>query len=264
MKNKVLIIVILFATISLLSGCTEINEPITKDSTGIWNELIVYPLSWAMTQIAIMFGGSQGYGISIILLTIFIRLAILPLVYKQKKSLTALQFIQPELEKLREKYDSSDAFSQQKLRQEQILLMQKYGINPMIGILLVLIQMPILLGFYHAIMRMEELKGNSFLWFDLTAPDPYFAMPIVTGVLTFVQQKAMTNTQMFQPQMVMMLWLMPLMVMIFSLYLPAALSLYWIAGNIFSIIQSYFIQPPEIVHMTTEPAVAGHTGGKKK
>jgi YidC/Oxa1 family membrane protein insertase len=175
-----------------------------------------------------------------------------------------MQVIQPELAKLQEKYKSKDAITRQRLQQERLLLMEKYNINPMAGCLPLFIQMPILLGFYQAIMRTEELKGNSFLWFELASPDPYFLLPILAGVSTFIQQKVMTKGQEGNPQIVMMLWLMPVMIIIFSLYLPSALPLYWIVGNIFSIIQSYFIQTPEITNITTQPAVAGRTGGRKK
>lgn len=264
MNDKFRSMIILLLTTVLLSGCTEINEPITKDSTGVWNELIVYPLSWLMVETAQFFGEPLGYGLSIILITVLIRLAILPLMIKQIKSTKAMQVIQPELAKLQEKYKSKDAITRQKLQQERLLLMEKYNINPMAGCLPLFIQMPILLGFYQAIMRTEELKGNSFIWFELASPDPYFLLPILAGVSTFIQQKVMTKGQEGNPQIVMMLWLMPVMIIIFSLYLPSALPLYWIVGNIFSIIQSYFIQTPEITNITTQPAVAGRTGGRKK
>lgn len=263
MKNKAWILLTVVLVSILLSGCAEINEPVTKDSTGIWNEFIVYPLSWSMIKVAHLIGGPWGFGLSIIVITILIRMAILPLMIKQMKSLKATQAIQSELAKLREKYKSNDALTQQKLQQEQILLMQKYDINPMAGCLPILIQMPILLGFYHAIMRTEEIKGNSFLWFDLASPDPFFMLPILAGIFTFVQQKVMTKGQEANPQMAMMLWVMPIMIIIFSIYLPAALPLYWIIGNIFSIVQSYFINTPEVISGKTETA-AGHMGGKKK
>jgi len=263
-KDKFRSMIILFLTAVLLNGCTEINEPITKDSTGVWNKLIVYPLSWLMVETAKFFGERFGYGLSLILITILIRLAILPLMIKQIKSAKAMQVIQPELAKLQEKYKSKDAVTQQKLQQERVLLMQKYDINPMAGCLPFFIQMPILLGFYQAIIRTEELKGNSFLWFELAAPDSYFILPMIAGVSTFVQQKVLTQGQGGNPQIAMLPWLMPLLIIIFSLYLPSALPLYWIVGNIFSIIESYFIQTPEISNITTQPAVAGRTGGRKK
>ena len=233
-KNKVFILVSLLFAIIFLSGCTEVNEPITSESPGIWNEIIVFPLSWLIIKIAQFFGGTWGYGLSIIVITILIRLVLLPLMIKQMKSSKAMQAIQPELLKLKEKYSSKDAVTQQKFQEEQLKLMQKYDVNPMAGCLPILVQMPILLGFYHAIMRTEEINGNSFLWFELAEPDPYFILPIVAGVLTFVQQKVLMKGQQQNPQLAMMLWMMPIMIAVFGLFLPSALPLYWIVGNIFS------------------------------
>ena len=145
-----------------------------------------------------------------------------------------------------------------------MLLLQKYNINPAAGCLPILIQMPILIGFYHAIMRTEELKGNHFLWFELAAPDPYYVLPFLAGAMTFIQQKVLMKDQPANPQTSMLLWTMPIMIIIFSLYLPAALPLYWIVGNIFSIVQAQFIKVPELANVTTAAAKAGRSGGKKK
>lgn len=264
MKKKLFLIFGLIFLVALLSGCTEINEPITKDSEGIWNEFFVYPLSWLIIKIAQLFGNGWGYGLSIIVITIMIRFAILPLMLNQMRSMKAMQLIQPELEKLKKKYSSKDAVTQQKLQQEQLALMQKYNINPLSGCLPIIIQMPILIGFYHAIMRTEEIKGHEFLWFELAAPDPFFILPIIAGLTTFLQQKITMKGQNSNPQMQMMLWLMPAMIIIFAWYLPAALPLYWIVGNIFSIVQSQFIKTPELADLQKGSATSARSGGRKK
>lgn len=247
-----------------LSGCSEINQPITSESEGIWNKFIVYPLSWLIVKIASWFGGGWGYGLSIIIITVLIRLLIMPLMVKQMQSSKKMQLIQPELEKLKKKYSSKDAVTQQKFQQEQMLMMQKYDINPLSGCLPILIQMPILIGFYHAIMRTFELKGNSFLWFELAESDPLYILPILAGVLTFVQQKVMTKGQPQNPQLAIMLWTMPIMIIVFSLVVPAALPLYWIVGNIFSIVQANFIKTPELADLEGVSARSGKAGGKNK
>ncbi|TNM50833.1 membrane protein insertase YidC, partial [Streptomyces sp. NP160] len=72
-----------------------------------------------------------------------------------------------------------------------MLLFQKHGVNPLAGCLPLFIQMPILIGFYHAIMRTEEIARHNFLWFDLGEKDPFFILPLVAGVTTFIQQKMM-------------------------------------------------------------------------
>lgn len=254
MKRRILFIALIGALATMLAGCTEINQPITPESKGFWNEYIVYPLSWLIKYVAGLLGGS--FGLSIIVVTILIRLLILPLMIQQTRNAKAMQALQPEIEALRKKYSSKDAQTQQKLQQEMMLLFQKHGVNPMAGCLPILIQMPILIGFYHAIMRTREIAQHNFLWFDLGEKDPYFILPVIAGVTTFIQQKIMmAGSAQQNPQMAMLLWMMPIMIVIFAINFPAALSLYWVVGNIFSIVQTYLIKGPEI---------AAHSGGAKK
>ncbi|MGG3891131.1 YidC family membrane integrase SpoIIIJ [Metabacillus fastidiosus] len=249
MKRRILLLIGLALLLSLLAGCMEVNEPITKESEGFWNTYIVYPLSWLITYFATLFG--NNYGLSIIVVTLIIRLAILPLMIKQMKSSKAMQALQPEMQKLKEKYSSKDQQTQQKLQQETMALFQKHGVNPIAGCFPLLIQMPILIGFYHAIMRTQEIAQHNFLWFDLGERDPFFILPIVAGITTFIQQKLMmagTSAQnpAMMPQMKMMLWLMPIMIVIFAVNFPAALSLYWVVGNLFMIGQTFLIKGPDL------------------
>lgn len=259
MKKRIFLIIGLVFIMALLSGCTEYKQPITAESAGFWNEYIVYPLSLLITKTADFLGGS--YGLSIIIVTLIIRLAILPLMIKQTRSSKAMQVLQPEMAALKEKYSSKDQQTQQKLQQETMALFQKHGVNPLSGCFPLLIQMPILMGFYHAISRTREIAEHSFLWFDLGAPDPIYALPIIAGITTFIQQKMMmAGTANQNPQMAMMLWMMPIMIVVFALKFPAALSLYWVVGNIFMIAQTYFIKGPEL-KKTPE---TGKSGGAKK
>ncbi|WP_438824868.1 YidC family membrane integrase SpoIIIJ [Bacillus sp. JJ722] len=241
----------------LLAGCTEVNVPITDKSEGFWNEFIVYPLSVLITTVSHALW--NNFGLGIIAVTILVRLLILPLMIKQTRSTKAMQAIQPEMQKLKEKHASKDAATQQKLQQETMALFQKHGVNPLAGCFPLIIQMPILIGFYHAIMRTEEIANHSFLWFDLGEKDPFFILPIIAGITTFIQQKMMMAGQDGNPQMAMMLWLMPIMIVVFAINFPAALSLYWVVGNIFMIVQTYFIKGPDLKNTATSKA-----GGAKK
>ncbi|CAH0344889.1 YidC family membrane integrase SpoIIIJ [Bacillus sp. CECT 9360] len=260
MKRRILLIIGLVSMMLLLAGCTEVNKPITSESTGIWNEYIVYPLSVLIIEVSNFLG---DYGFGIIVVTILIRLAILPLMIKQTKSSKAMQAIQPEMKELRDKYSSKDAATQQKLQQETMALFQKYGVNPLAGCFPLIVQMPILIGFYHAITRTREIANHSFLWFDLGDKDPYYILPIVAGITTFIQQKitmvGMDSNPQMAAQMTMMLYIMPVMIVVFAINFPAALSLYWVVGNIFMIIQTYFIKGPDL-----RKAAAGNAGGAKK
>ncbi|WP_147535990.1 YidC family membrane integrase SpoIIIJ [Bacillus marasmi] len=258
MKKRIFLVIGLILLMALLSGCTEYNQPITSESKGFWNEYIVWPLSQLIIWVAEFAG---GYGISIIIVTLIIRLAILPLMIKQTKSSKAMQAIQPEMEALKQKYSSKDQATQQKLQQETMALFQKHGVNPLAGCFPLLIQMPILIGFYHAISRTREIAEHNFLWFDLGSPDPYYILPLVAGATTFIQQKMMmAGTANQNPQMAMMLWMMPIMIIVFAISFPAALSLYWVVGNIFMIVQTYFIKGPEL----KKTPDTGKAGGAKK
>ncbi|VEF46045.1 OxaA-like protein precursor [Bacillus freudenreichii] len=262
MKKRILLVAALLALVVITAGCSSITDPvpITAESTGFWSQYIVYPLSWLITTTAELFGNS--YGLGIVIVTILIRLAILPLMIKQTKSSKAMQLLQPEMQKLREKYSSKDAQTQQKLQQEMMQLFQKHGVNPLAGCFPLLIQMPILIGFYQAIIRTEEIATHTFLWFDLGAPDPFYILPIIAGITTFLQQKLMmAGTEGVNPQMQMMLYIMPVMILVFAINFPAALSLYWVVGNIFMIVQTYFIKPPAV---GTATANDGKVRGAKK
>jgi len=247
--------IVLFALLALvvLTGCTDMSD-ITKDSPGIWNQWFVYPLSELLIWVAKFFNDS--YGLSIIIVTIIIRLVLLPLMIQQTKSSKALQALQPELEKLREKYSSKDQRTQQKLQQETMELFQKHGVNPLAGCLPILIQMPILVAFYHAIMRTADIRTHTFLWFSLGSPD--YILAFVAGLTTFLQQKLIMRQAPPNPQMTMMLYVMPILIIIFAINFPSALSLYWVIGNIFMIVQTLVISGPKV------QADSNTTGGAKK
>ncbi|AGX07028.1 MULTISPECIES: YidC family membrane integrase SpoIIIJ [Bacillaceae] len=258
MKKRIFLVFGLIFLMALLTGCTEVNKPITSESEGFWNEYIVYPLSMFIVKVAETLGGS--YGLAIIVVTLIIRLLILPLMIKQTKSSKAMQALQPEMQKLREKYSSKDQKTQQKLQQETMALFQQHGVNPLAGCFPLIVQMPILIGFYHAISRTREIANHDFLWFDLGSPDPIYLLPLIAGATTFIQQKIMmAGTANQNPQMAMMLWIMPVMIIVFAINFPAALSLYWVVGNIFMIVQTYFIKGPDL-----KKAAAGNAGGAKK
>lgn len=241
----------------LLSACgmdpNNPGEEITAESTGFWNQYLVYPISWLIKEIA---GYNLGYGVSIVIVTILIRTLILPLMIKQTKSSKAMQALQPQLKELKEKHSSKDAVTQQQLQKEMMELYRKNGVNPLSGCLPLLVQMPILIAFYQAIIKTPAIREESFLWFDLGAADPYFILPVVAALTTFLQQKIMMvgqdQSNPMAQQMKIMLYVMPVMILVISLKLPTALSLYWVVGNIYSIIQTYFIKAPDIKALKSE------------
>lgn len=259
MRKKVLFIAALIGLVVLLSGCGDVNADITAESEGFWDSYFVYPLSWIITSTANFFSGS--FGLAIVVVTIVIRLILLPLNVKQLKSSKAMQEIQPELNALKEKYSSKDQATQQKLQQETMQLFQKHNVNPMAGCLPMFVQMPILIGLYQAIMRTPDLQNGSFLWFELSEPDPFYILPLVAAAATFYQQKltmgGANGPQNANPQMSMMLYMMPIMIGLMSMFFPAALSLYWVVGNVFMVLQTIFIRKPFAFQQKSEQKSGG-------
>ncbi|WP_085522433.1 YidC family membrane integrase SpoIIIJ [Tuberibacillus sp. Marseille-P3662] len=256
MRRKIVLITTLLLLVTVLAGCGNLQTPITSESEGFWNEWFIYPLSAFITYIAGIFNNS--YGLAIIICTILVRLLILPLMIKQTKSSKAMQEVQPEIKKLREKYSSKDAETQKKLQEETMKLFQQHKVNPLAGCFPIIIQMPILIAFYQAVYRTEAIKQHEFLWFSLGQPD--YILPIIAALFTFAQQKLMMGrTGNANPQMAMMMYIFPVMIAIFGFYFPSALALYWVVGNLFMIIQTYFITAPK-----PKEANSNNTGGNKK
>lgn len=252
-RKKVFLTLGLIALIALLSGCTEIKEDISGESTGIWNTYFVWPMSQFITYFANLYNASYSYGLAIVTVTIIARLVLLPLNIKQLKSSKAMQDIQPKMKEIQSKYSSKDAKTQQKLQEETMKLFKENGVNPLAGCLPIFVQMPILIAMYHAIMRTPEIEDGSFLWFQLGSPDPYYILPLIAGSATFLQQKLMMsgNAASQNPQMKAMLYAMPIMITVFAIFFPSALALYWVVGNVFMVAQTLFIRKPMMKDAST-------------
>ena len=187
---------------------------------------------------------NSNYGLAIVVVTVIIRLILIPLNVKQLKSSRAMQEVQPKLKEIQSKYSSKDANTQQKLQQETMKLFKENGVNPLAGCLPIVVQMPILFAIYQAIMRTAEIKQHSFLWFQLGTPD--YILPLIAGAATFFQQKLMMagSAAGDNPQMKIMLYVMPLMITVMAFFFPSALALYWVVGNVFMVAQTLLINKP--------------------
>ncbi|WP_339252654.1 membrane protein insertase YidC [Sporosarcina sp. FSL W8-0480] len=257
MKKRTALILMLMVLSVFLAGCSEFNQPIYDTSEGFWNKYIVWPIVSLIVTFKELLG---TYGLGIIAVTIIIRLILLPLMIKQAQSSKRMQEMQPILNGLKEKYKSKDAVTQQKYREEMQRVMTEQKINPAAGCLPVLIQMPIIIGLYHAISRMNatpEIEIGKILWFELGVPS--ITLAVIAGLMQFAVLR--TGPAMDNPQMKVMMYIMPFMIMIFGTFLPAALALYWVIGNIISIIQNIFIYKPFKKKVEVAPVKAG---GKKK
>ncbi|AZB44466.1 membrane protein insertase YidC [Bacillus sp. FJAT-42376] len=234
---------ILIFSVFLLSGCSADHTPINSETSGFFNHFVVFPFSALIKYTASLFGGS--YGVAIILVTFLVRLLLMPFMMKQYKNQQQMKkkmaIIQPEMKKIQAKYKDKkkDPESQRLMQQETLQLYQKHGYNPLaMGCLPILIQTPILFGFYFAIQRTPEIAAHSFLWFDLGHPDTI--MPLIAAAVYFFQakvsQSSMPPEQ--QKQMAMVSYIMPVMMGAASFGAAAFLPLYWTIGGVFVILQT--------------------------
>ncbi|MBG9981302.1 membrane protein insertase YidC [Facklamia sp. DSM 111018] len=249
MKKKIKLnrIVILAFLMVLLSACGNINEPITSDSTGIWDGIILYNLSQFIIWLSNLFGGNFALGI--ILFTIIIRLLLLPLNIMQMKSQRKMMEIQPEIEAIKKKYPNKDKDSLERMQVEQQALMEERGVNQFAGCIPLLLQFPILMALYQAISRNETIRQGHFLWMNLGEPDKFFVLPVLAALLTYwnsyLNMKANPQQNISTKSM---LYMMPIMIFFISLGLPSAVSLYWVISNLLSVLTTYaFNNPNKII-----------------
>lgn len=204
---------------------------------------------WILSVIYRVIG---NYGISIIIFTILAKLATLPLSFKQTKSMKEMQALQPELQKLQKKYKNNP----ERLNEETMKLYKLYNVSPMAGCLPLLIQFPIIMGLFGALRDPNqwffplvggaEAVNTSFLWLpNLLEKDPYYILPILCVVLTFLTQKFTMTAQKgtmdeaAAKSQKMMLYLMPLMIGYAAINFPSGVALYWVVQSIFSFVQQF-------------------------
>ncbi len=205
----------------------------------IFNQ-IVHGMTWLLNTLYnfTVMVKVPSYGIAIILLTVVIKIALHPLTNKQMKSMLAMQQIQPKVKEIQEKWKGKDP---KKMQEETMKLYKENNVNPAAGCLPLLIQMPILIALFRSLLNfpfINEAHAN-FIWVHLGTKDPYFILPVLAGVSTFMQSKMTTVAS--DPTQKMMLYTMPLFITWISSTLPSGLVLYWVVFNIVGIIQQYFI-----------------------
>lgn len=242
-----LALVTVFALV--LSGCatqtTQKPTPISHNSSNWWDAWVVYYLSQFVLWIAKVCGGSYGW--AIIIFTVIIRVILLPLNAVQINSTRKMQEIQPELKALQEKYSSKDLETRNKLNEETQKLYKEAGVNPYAGCLPMVIQLPVMWALYQAIWRTPEMQNGKFLWMDLGKPDPYYILPILATVFTFLSSYIATLSVPKSSQTTMtkmMSYVMAIMVGISAIVFQSAISLYWVISNLFQVGQTLVLQNP--------------------
>jgi YidC/Oxa1 family membrane protein insertase len=182
---------------------------------------------------------THNFGFAIVVLTILIKIALYPLQHKQNVSMKKMQRVQPKVELIKAKYKKSrtDAEQRTKMNTEMMQLYQKEGINPMAGCLPLILQLPILWGFYNLLSSAIELRGAPWiLWIrDLSEKDPTYILPILMTATMFLQTYLMPATG--DPAQRKMFLFMPLIFGFLFKDFPSGLVLYWLVQNILTIIQ---------------------------
>jgi len=178
-----------------------------------------------------------NWGVAIIILTILLKAATWFPTQKSMKSMKAMAKLKPEMDKLKARFgDDKNA-----LNLATMELYKKHGVNPLGGCLPILIQMPVYIALYSMLGNSVELYRSPFvLWIrDLTAADPYFVLPILTGVLMFVQQKTQPTPP--DSQQKMMMYMTPVMFTAFSIFLPAGLTIYILTNTVLTFLQQLLL-----------------------
>ncbi len=187
-----------------------------------------------------------NYGVSIIFLTILVRVFLFPLTYKGSKSMKRMQQLQPKMLKLRERHKDN----KEKLNAEMMELYRRNKVNPLGGCLPILLQLPIFFALYSALSTAVELRHEPFFgWIvDLSAPDGLGITPILMGISMYGIQK-MTPTGMMDPTQAKIMSFLPIIFTVFTFTFPTGLTIYWVTSNILSLGQQYFINRIKVPEM---------------
>jgi YidC/Oxa1 family membrane protein insertase len=206
------------------------------------------------TLLHVIYNLVNNYGIAIILFTVVVRLALLPLTFKQTKSMKEMQVIQPKIKEIQEKYKNNKEVLNQKVME----VYQKHNVNPMAGCLPLLVQFPILIGLFRALRDPAKYVfgspevyasiNSNFLWLENLSNPDLWILPILAAITTYLSSKMMQpklkkGQKQDQTQM-MMLYFFPLMMLVWGRSFPAGLTLYWVVGNLFQMTQQFFIGRP--------------------
>lgn len=179
----------------------------------------------------------HNYGVSIIILTVIIKLLFWPLTQKSYTSMKAMQTLQPEMKKLREKYRGD----KEGLNRSMMELYKDHRVNPLGGCLPMLVQIPVFIALYKVLLGTIELRHAPFAFWitDLSVKDPYYITPIIMGATMFIQQKMTPSTM--DPLQAKMMLAMPVVFTFIFLNFPSGLVLYWLVNNLLTIFQQYLI-----------------------
>lgn len=224
----------------LYSGPQE-TQALEKIAPGLdlvkdygWLTIIAKPIFWLMTQIHKVLG---NWGWTIIMLTVLIKLAFFPLSAASYRSMAKMKLVTPKMQSIRERFKSEP----QKMNQAMMELYKTEKINPLGGCLPIVVQIPVFISLYWVLLASVEMRNAPWLgWIhDLSAPDPFYILPVVMAVSMFIQTKL--NPKPPDPMQAKIMMFMPIAFSVMFFFFPAGLVLYWVVNNILSIAQQWTI-----------------------
>ena len=227
-------------TVPLYIGPQE-TDKLAKIAPGLelvvdygWLYILASPLFWVLKTIH---GFVGNWGWAIILLTILIKAVFYPLNHKAGRSMAQMKVLGPKMEKLKQLYGDD----RQKLNQAMMELYKTEKINPLGGCLPIVVQIPVFIALYWVLLASIELRHAPWLgWIqDLSAPDPFYILPVIYAISMFVQTKL--NPQPADPVQARVMLAMPIVFSVFFLFFPSGLVLYWVVQNLLSIAQQWHI-----------------------
>jgi len=199
-----------------------------------WLTVVAAPIFWVLEWLYNLVG---NWGWAIVLLTVIIKAIFFPLSAASYKSMARMKAVSPRLLQLKERY----ADDKQRLNQEMMKLYQSEKINPLGGCLPILVQIPVFIALYWALLGAVEMRGAPWMLHieDLSSPDPYYLLPVVMMLTMFLQTKL--NPTPPDPLQAKLMMMMPLIFGVMFFFFPAGLVLYWVVNNVLSIAQQWQI-----------------------
>jgi len=178
----------------------------------------------------------HDYGLALIIVTIFIRMLTMPLMLKSLRNTKKMQVLQPQLAELKKQYGSEP----RKYQEQMMALYKTEGVNPFAGCMPMVVQMVVLMILYRGIYTDQQMLHSTFLGLHLGVSDPTYILPVLAGITSFLQQKV--SMVQSDPSQRMLLYIFPVMIFFLATRYLAALALYWVFSNLFTIVQMYFIR----------------------
>lgn len=199
-----------------------------------WLTILAKPLYWLMDQIHSVVG---NWGWAIMGLVLLIKIAFYWLQAKGYESMAKMKAINPKVMAMRDRFKDNP----QQMQQEMMKIYREEKVNPMGGCLPIMVQIPVFIALYWVLLSSVEMRGAPWVgWIrDLSAPDPYFILPVVMTLTTMLQTAL--NPQPPDPMQAKMMWIMPLAFSVMFFFFPSGLVLYWITNNVLSIAQQWLI-----------------------